>query len=177
MGKLRIALGALCGAHVAWQQQTSPLFVAAQNGDTAAVKRLLAAGAPVDLGSRRGPFGCSESATPLFIAAQNGHAATASALLAAGASFDACAGGATEGPMGLLLSITPLSVAVVGGHADVAKALLAAGADADEGVTVGPLGVLRAWTPTFAAGDCFSWTVETISGFTALELEAEWQTV
>jgi sugar (pentulose or hexulose) kinase len=49
--------------------------------------------------------------------------------------------------VGLLLSITPLSIAVVGGHADVAKALLAAGADADEGVTVGPLGVLRAWTP------------------------------
>jgi hypothetical protein len=90
------------------------LFGAAEEGDAAAVARLLARGASAD--ERRVPGG----ETPLMRAAARGHETVARALLDAGA--DACARRAD--------GFTPLILAVFFGHEGVVRLLVERGADA-----------------------------------------------
>lgn len=92
----------------------SRLTVAAREGDTATVGRLLAEGVDVDGGSRGGP-------TPLHHAAVAGAARVVEQLLAAGADANAA----------MSAGRTPLHHAVRQGHAGVVDRLLAAGADPD----------------------------------------------
>lgn len=77
------------------------------------MKRLLAAGAPVDQANSNG-------ATPLWVACQGGFAACAEHLLAAGARVDA----PTQG------GGTALLAAIAGNQVECVRVLLRAGADA-----------------------------------------------
>jgi ankyrin repeat protein len=95
------------------------LLAAAQEGDTADVKSLLAKGADIN---SRGPYGN----TPLMAAALTGHADTLRLLLARGADLNA------RGNTGR----TALMEAALQGYAEAAKVLLDSGADVngkDEG--------------------------------------------
>jgi len=89
----------------------TPLMAASLNGDSEAVKLLLAAGADVNAANNSG-------ATPLIMASQKGNAEAVKLLLAAGANVNYVA------PNGA----TPLSIASEQGHADVVQLLKAAGA-------------------------------------------------
>src|SRR5215212_9560908 len=90
------------------------LLGAAEGGDAAEVKRLLAAGAPAD--ERRAPGG----ETPLMRAAARGHEEAVRVLLEAGADANARR---ADG-------FTPLILAVFFGHEAVVRLLVARGADA-----------------------------------------------
>lgn len=127
----------------------TPLYVAAQNGHVPIVRMLLARGASVDKGRRRG------GRTPLWIASQNGHIEVVRELLAAHAHVDAVEtedgfpplyatawNGGVEIVEVLLASgasmylpnrneATALYGAARNGHADVVKLLLARGAEVD----------------------------------------------
>ncbi len=93
----------------------TPLFVAAELGQSGSVKILLAAKANVHL-SRT-----SDGATPLFVAAENGHSEVVKILLAAGAKVE------TPRKSG----VPPIYIAAQNGHSEVVRILLAAGADAE----------------------------------------------
>jgi ankyrin repeat protein len=92
----------------------TPLHRAAESGNAAAVKRLLAAGA--DAEARGGEDG----ATPLHLACAQGHLEAVLALAEAPRRADV---GARDGEGEL-----PLGVAALNGHADVVEALLLRGA-------------------------------------------------
>lgn len=100
----------------------SPLLQAAQEGDLAKLRILLAS--EIDLEERSG-----DDRTALIIAAQGGHTETVQALLASGARVN----NAKQS------GVTPLHVASYNGHTEAVQALLANGAlinNADElGVT------------------------------------------
>lgn len=97
------------------------LFGAAEEGDAAAVARLLASGASAD--ERRAPG----DETPLMRAAARGHEEVVRVLLDAGA--DACAR-RTDG-------FTPLILAVFFGHEAVVRLLVERGADASARTSLG----------------------------------------
>ena len=85
----------------------APLHEASRKGDTAEVKRLIAAGA--DVGARD-----DDGDAPLHKASRNGHAEVVEVLLAAGALVTATG---HEGQ-------TPLDVASGEGHGEVVKILI-----------------------------------------------------
>ncbi|MEO9780790.1 MAG: ankyrin repeat domain-containing protein [Sedimentitalea sp.] len=89
--------------------QPAELMLAARNGDTEEVSRLLETGAEPD------PNGI---ATPLYFAAQGGHLEIAELLLESGAD-----------PNALSNWGTPLQIAARRGHSEVATSLLQNGAD------------------------------------------------
>src|SRR5689334_3130312 len=93
---------------------TTALHWAVRGGDTAAVKRLLRAGAKVNAANRYG-------VTPLALAAMNGDAATITLLVDAGADTNAVR---AEGE-------TVLMTAARTGRADAVKVLIARGAKVD----------------------------------------------
>ncbi|HEX8355038.1 MAG TPA: ankyrin repeat domain-containing protein, partial [Pyrinomonadaceae bacterium] len=97
------------------------LFGAAEDGDAAAVARLLAAGAPADARLTHG------GETPLMRAAARGHEDVARVLLDAGA--DASAQRAD--------GFTPLILAVFFGHEGVVRLLVGRGADARSQTSLG----------------------------------------
>jgi hypothetical protein len=97
------------------------VFGAAEEGDAAAVARLLASGASAD--ERVAPGG----ETPLMRAAARGHEDVARVLLDAGA--DACADRAD--------GFTPLILAVFFGHEGVVRLLVERGADASARTSLG----------------------------------------
>jgi ankyrin repeat protein len=92
------------------------LFNAANNGQVGPVKRLLAAGANVELAD-------IEGFTPLYLASYEGYAEVVRLLLAAGAKTD------TRNGKG---DWSPLQTAAEQGHADVVRELVAAGADVNQ---------------------------------------------
>lgn len=98
----------------ALEATSSALFAAAQLGDIAAIKRLLAAG--VDVNSWNTGAG---GWTALVIAAVSGHEDVVTTLLDAGADVDARSEGGA----------TPLMAAALTGQSAVAEALISAGAD------------------------------------------------
>jgi ankyrin repeat protein len=99
---------------------TTPLHIAAEEGNDAVVTVLLAAGARVDAANSAGT-------TPLYVAAAHGHDAVVTALLSAGADVKA-----------EYVGLPPLLFhAANQGHDVVVTALLAAGARADETNTTG----------------------------------------
>lgn len=87
---------------------------AAERGDTAALRALLAAGEEVDARDRHGQ-------TALMLAARNGHAPAVRVLVAAGAELDHTA----------KYRLSALMLAAIGGHAAVARVLVEAGADTE----------------------------------------------
>ena len=99
---------------------SSQLFVAAQKGQDARVRALLAAGADKDLVNNNG-------ATSLLVAAWNGHDAVVRVLLDAGADKD----------LAMKDGATPVLVAAHKGHDAVVRTLL------DAGITEE---TLKAWT-------------------------------
>ena len=96
------------------EKGSTPLHLAAERGESAAVIALVGAGAEVDAFSASG-------LTPLMRAAARGSMAGVRALAAVGASVDMRARGKS------LHGATALYLASQGGHADAAKALLDAG--------------------------------------------------
>jgi hypothetical protein len=99
---------------------TAQMVAAAEAGDLARVKAMLAAGADVN-GKR-----VYQPAAALFLAARNNHLAVVRALLAAKADVNAKEDNANNG-------FTALIAASERGHLEVAQALLAAGADVNAG--------------------------------------------
>eukprot|EP00967_Tisochrysis_lutea_P110043 scaffold171686_cov30-Tisochrysis_lutea.AAC.3 len=93
-----------------------PLIYAAGEGDAETVRKLLAAGHPVDERSKDG-----ESA--LHVAGIRGDIATVRLLLDGGADVNA------RTPPGITLSMTPLHWAIYHGHTPMVEMLLTAGAD------------------------------------------------
>lgn len=92
------------------------LFNAANNGHIGPVKRLLAAGANVELAD-------TEELSPLYLASYGGHVEVVRLLLAAGANTD------TRNGKG---EWSPLHTAAEKGHTDVVRELVAAGADVNQ---------------------------------------------
>ena len=101
------------------------LLLAANSGDVAQVRRLVDAGADVNVESA--VKGMSEDdlrraglhgATPLFVAAHGGHVETAELLVDAGANLNTISGAAT-----------PLMVAAFLGHLQMVNSLVERGAD------------------------------------------------
>ncbi|MBV8858079.1 MAG: ankyrin repeat domain-containing protein [Acidobacteria bacterium] len=111
------------------------LFGAAEEGDAAAVARLLASGLAAD--ERRGHGG----ETPLMRAAARGHETVVRLLLDAGA--DACARRAD--------GFTPLILAVFFGHEPVVRLLVERGADASARTGLGTTAVRWAEARGFAS--------------------------
>lgn len=103
--------------------EANELYVAAQKGDIAAVKRLIESGAQIDASDGSG-------AKALYVAAKGGHTEIVVQLLAAGAN-------PRHQAMGFYGSHgTALHAAVSEGHLEVARVLLEAGVDpnlADDG--------------------------------------------
>lgn len=90
----------------------TPLCQAAQAGQAAAVKQLLAAGANVNAAATNG-----SGVTPLMLASQQGHADVVKLLLSAGAIVNVVASN----------GVTPLILASQQGHSDIVQLLTAAG--------------------------------------------------
>jgi hypothetical protein len=118
---------------VNWPLTQSPLYNASAAGDLAEVRRLLAAGAPVNVGYEVGPLGVWWAASPMHAAASNGHGAVITALIKSGA-FPGGAG-ATCGPLGVLGATSPMWKAANRGHAGAVSALLDGGASPTYGKT------------------------------------------
>ncbi|MDF2964615.1 MAG: serine/threonine-protein phosphatase 6 regulatory ankyrin repeat subunit C-like [Rickettsiaceae bacterium] len=95
----------------------TPLTLAAQNGHTTIVEKLLAAGADVNKANEK------NGATPLIYAAEKGHTAIVEELVAAGADINK----ANEKN-----GTTPLMFAAYNGHTAIALKLIAAGADVNK---------------------------------------------
>jgi ankyrin repeat protein len=135
-----LARGANPNATEGDRQQTALMWAAAQ-GHTAVVRKLIAAGANVQMRTRtarvrvnRGSPAADSYLTPsvtdvteggstaLLMAARNGHTTAARELLAAGANAnDADAEG-----------VSPLILALFGGHHDLTTTLIDAGADVND---------------------------------------------
>ena len=105
----------------------SPLHVAAAQGDTKAVRRLISTGADVNVRNENGEFAienrgvlvhCADGETPLHLAAREGSTETALTLMSAGANVNARS---EDGS-------TPLHLAASRGHTEIALALVGAGA-------------------------------------------------
>jgi ankyrin repeat protein len=109
---------------------------AAERGDLASVRKLIASGADIHAPCS---FAGGEK-TPLALAAANSHDKVVSALLKAGAKVEAAD----------VLNATPLFHAAENGHAKVVRLLLAAGADADVKVKAAYDGKV---TPLIAAAE------------------------
>ena len=105
------------GADSSSSDVTTPMYIAAQNGNVAELEQLLVAGG-ADMNTTVG------GATPLYIAVQKGHVAVVERLLHAGA--DANRARADNGA-------TPLFHATYDGQRAIVELLLAAGADVDMG--------------------------------------------
>lgn len=103
------------------QQAATPdpeaLWAAAKSGDTAGVERALAAGVPVDAGTRY-------QQTALMFAAQYGHLDVVELLIAKGANVN---------QKDTFYSVTPLMAAMQDGHVAVMKLLIEKGADGANG--------------------------------------------
>lgn len=93
-----------------------PLIYAAGEGDSKAVRALLAAGHPIGETSRDGE-------TSLHVAGIRGDVSTVEALIAAGADVNA------RTPAGATMAMTPLHWAIYHGHTEMVRRLLDAGAD------------------------------------------------
>jgi len=145
----------------AFAPRTTPVFLAAADGDAPRLRALLAAArdgaaaarypspsapaAPAHLAaavaavaqegaSRGGAWQLGGAASPVGVAAASGHNAALSALLAAGAQPHA---GFRVGPsFAPMMRVSPLAAATMRGHATAVAALLQAGCDADEGVVM-----------------------------------------
>jgi ankyrin repeat protein len=117
---LLIAATVVCVVVATQAQSTSSVADAAQRGDVAAVRALLAQGANVNAPQRDG-------ATALHWAAYKGDRDLADALIAAGANPRAAN----------RLGATPLWLASVNGDANMIATLVTAGADANEKLPLG----------------------------------------
>ena len=122
-----LAVGALFWPAPPTSAADNPLAVAAQAGDSAKVKELLATGANVDLPGRDG-------STALLWAVYNDRIETVKTLIAAGAHVN------TVNPYGL----TPLLQASRVGDASLIKALLDAGADVHDKLASGETPLMAA---------------------------------
>ena len=91
---------------------STPLFIAARDGDTARVRWLAERGADVDKADNDGR-------TPLYVAAEEGHTKAVRTLLACGAEVDKADN----------LDCTPLHAAAYCGHVESMQALVDCGAD------------------------------------------------
>lgn len=119
------------------------LVAAAQSGDVAAVRRLLALGLGIEARDRQG-------CTALIRACGGGHPALVEELLDRGADTGARADGGA----------TALSAAIIAGHADIVRALLARGVAPDQRLVNGTTalivaaacGATAAIAPLIAAG-------------------------
>jgi ankyrin repeat protein len=110
------------GAEAGDEGQATQLALAAEEGDGAAVARLLAAGAdPNAWVTGRNPSGEVVPTTPLVRAAGHGWLAVARLLLAAGA----------DPSLATSVGSTPLLAAAVSGHSEVVRLLLGKGAAVD----------------------------------------------
>ncbi|MDQ3068294.1 MAG: ankyrin repeat domain-containing protein, partial [Acidobacteriota bacterium] len=89
------------------------LWDAAKAGDKAGVERALAAGVPVDAGTRY-------QQTALMFAAEKGHLAIVELLVSKGANVN---------QKDSFYGMTPIGTALQGGHADVARVLVEKGSD------------------------------------------------
>ncbi len=127
--------GASAGVPKAFELKEA-FLKAAEAGDLARVKQLIADGADLEARSSFDPRNC----TALSLAAEAGHVEVVEALLAAGAQVDAANS----------LGRTPLFHAAVAGRADTLRKLLAAGAKVDVQVKVAYDGWI---TPLVAAAD------------------------
>ena len=107
------------GAHL--DSPGDSMIAAASNGDAIRLRKLIAAGAPVDF---RGPRG----ETALIVAARKGQTVAVRALLAAGADVHAVARES---------SATPLFAALESNHRTTIDEILAAGADPTEKLGMG----------------------------------------
>jgi len=119
----------------------SPVFVAAQNGHTAALEALVAAGGNVDQANVDG-------VSPVFVAAQNGHTAALEALVAAGGNVD----------QANVDGVSPVFVAAQNGHNEALLALMAAGCNTDQANKANAYRYEMAargsdWPPTHSAAD------------------------
>ena len=103
------------------KNKSTPLIAAAQRGNTANAKLLIAKGAQLDLQNDSG-------STALLLAAKDGRLSAVRLLAEAGADID------LQGNN----QFTPLLMAVSGAHVETTKALLSHGADVDKS---GPKGI------------------------------------
>eukprot|EP00961_Rhodomonas_salina_P141332 1902813-Rhodomonas_salina.1 len=104
---------AKCDVNEVDKDGRTPVYYAAEKGQTEAVRRLLAAGCEVEKEDKSG-------STPLFAAAFHGHTAAVSLLIEAKCEVDK----QLEST-----AMTPLALAAGQGHVEVVQQLLAGGAD------------------------------------------------
>lgn len=98
----------------------SPVFWAAELGQVAALKALVAYGADINLAD-------ADGTTPLYQASQSGHVESVKCLASAGASINLVD----------RTSWTPLLVAAYNGHAEVVRCLVGLGAEIDAATNTG----------------------------------------